>query len=149
MVRSRIHTRVKQQGPPAVGGPSLFRRGALQGPSCPPLAYPPLPPPLQSRESWAAIHQGTIDPFFEDEEYYQWKTWHRFLDKRDERRKHRRGQEFRARSGEAAWFWADEMRTRDVMYWQLVCVVSAGCMLILIYLLFAGVRRCTGWLQEM
>ncbi|KAJ7849313.1 hypothetical protein B0H13DRAFT_2674727 [Mycena leptocephala] len=35
----------------------------------------------KSRESWAAIHQGTIHPFFEDEEYYEWKNWHRYLDR--------------------------------------------------------------------
>ncbi|RDB15664.1 hypothetical protein Hypma_003987 [Hypsizygus marmoreus] len=72
----------------------------------------------KSRESWAAIHQGTIHPFFEDEDYYQWKNWHKYLDRQDERRKHKRGFEFKSRSKDLAWFYADEMRTRDVMYWQ-------------------------------
>ncbi|KAF5372047.1 hypothetical protein D9615_008074 [Tricholomella constricta] len=72
----------------------------------------------RSRESWAAIHQGSIHPFFEDEDYYQWKNWHRYLDRQDERRKHRRGWEFKARSKDLAWFYEDEMKTRDVMYWQ-------------------------------
>ncbi|KAG6853171.1 hypothetical protein C0991_006349 [Blastosporella zonata] len=72
----------------------------------------------KSRESWAAIHQGTIHPFFEDEDYYQWKNWHRYLDRQDERKKHRRGWEFKARSKELAWFHVDEMRTRDFLYWQ-------------------------------
>ncbi|KAG5643267.1 hypothetical protein DXG03_001277 [Asterophora parasitica] len=72
----------------------------------------------RSRESWAAIHQGSIHPFFEDEDYYQWKNWHRFLDRQDERRKHKRGLEFKARSKELAWFYEDEIKTRRVMYWQ-------------------------------
>ncbi|KAJ7179557.1 hypothetical protein C8R46DRAFT_1074086 [Mycena filopes] len=72
----------------------------------------------KSRESWAAIHQGTVHPFFEDEEYYQWKNWHRYLDRQDEKRKHRRGREFKMHAKEAAWFYADEMHTRDVMSWQ-------------------------------
>ncbi|GLB33288.1 hypothetical protein LshimejAT787_0101720 [Lyophyllum shimeji] len=70
----------------------------------------------RSRESWAAIHQGRIQPFLED--YYQWKNWHRYLDRRDQRRKHQRGWEFKARSRDLAWLYADEMKTRDVMYWQ-------------------------------
>ncbi|KAG6916375.1 hypothetical protein DXG01_007096 [Tephrocybe rancida] len=59
----------------------------------------------KSRESWAAIHQGTIHPFFEDEEYYQWKNWHRYLDRQDERKRHRLGWEFKARSKDLAWFY--------------------------------------------
>ncbi|KAF8075880.1 hypothetical protein FPV67DRAFT_1664201 [Lyophyllum atratum] len=72
----------------------------------------------RSRESWAAIHRGRIHPFFEDEDYHQWKNWHRYLDRQDERRKHKRGWEFKARSKDLAWFYVDEMKTRDVMYWQ-------------------------------
>ncbi|KAJ7477216.1 hypothetical protein B0H11DRAFT_1296087 [Mycena galericulata] len=73
----------------------------------------------KSRESWAAIHQGTIHPFFEDEEYYQWKNWHRYLERQDEKRKHRRGRAFKAHAKELAWFYADEMHTRDAMSWQM------------------------------
>ncbi|KAJ7667563.1 hypothetical protein DFH06DRAFT_1182872 [Mycena polygramma] len=72
-----------------------------------------------SRESWAAIHQGTVHPFFEDEEYYQWKNWHRYLDRQDEKRKHRRGRAFKAHAKDLAWFYADEMHTRDLMSWQM------------------------------
>lgn len=74
----------------------------------------------QSRESWAALRRGTIHPFFEDEDYYHWKNWHRHLDREDERRKHRKGLEFRARSKDMAWLYLNEMKTREVMYWQLV-----------------------------
>ncbi|KAJ7727948.1 hypothetical protein B0H16DRAFT_1331305 [Mycena metata] len=74
----------------------------------------------KSRESWAAIHQGTVHPFFEDEEYYQWKNWHRYLDHQDEKRKHRRGRAFKMNAKELAWFYADEMHTRDFMSWQAV-----------------------------
>ncbi|KAJ6510288.1 hypothetical protein C8R47DRAFT_1097445 [Mycena vitilis] len=72
----------------------------------------------KSRESWAAIHRGTVHPFFEDEEYYQWKNWHRYLDRQDEKRKHRRGRAFKAHAKDLAWFYADEMHTRDLMSWQ-------------------------------
>ncbi|KAJ6516372.1 hypothetical protein C8R45DRAFT_959919 [Mycena sanguinolenta] len=72
----------------------------------------------KSRESWAAIHQGTVHPFFEDEEYYQWKNWHRYLDHQDEKRKHRRGRAFKVHSKELAWFYVDEVYARDLMYWQ-------------------------------
>jgi len=74
----------------------------------------------QSRESWAAIHQGTIHPFFEDEDYYQWKNWHRSLDKQDERRKHKKGFAFKAHSKELSSLFVDEIGTRDVLYWQEV-----------------------------
>ncbi|KAF9464273.1 hypothetical protein BDZ94DRAFT_1308053 [Collybia nuda] len=72
----------------------------------------------KSRESWAALHQGMIHPFFEDEDYYQWKNWHRYLDRQDERKRHKKGLEFKACSKNLAWYYADEMVTRDVMYWQ-------------------------------
>lgn len=77
----------------------------------------------QSRESWAAIHRGTIHPLFEDEDYYQWKNWHRLLDKQDERRKHKKGFAFKAHSKEVAYLFVDEMRTRDVLYWQKVWIL--------------------------
>ncbi|KAE9391938.1 hypothetical protein BT96DRAFT_1023808 [Gymnopus androsaceus JB14] len=73
----------------------------------------------RSHESWAALRRGTIHPFFEDEDYYQWTKWHRYLDREDERRKHRKGLEFRARSRDMAWVYLNEMRAREVMYWQL------------------------------
>ena len=76
----------------------------------------------QSRESWAAIHRGTVHPFLEDEDYYQWKNWHRLLDKQDERRKHKKGFAFRTHSKELSYLFVDEMRTRDVLYWQKVCM---------------------------
>ncbi|KAF8164827.1 hypothetical protein B0H34DRAFT_213982 [Crassisporium funariophilum] len=72
----------------------------------------------KSRESWAAIHRGSVHPYFEDEDYHQWKNWHRFLDRQDERRKHRKGFAFKSHSKDMAWFFADEIRTWDVMYWQ-------------------------------
>ncbi|KAJ7666533.1 hypothetical protein B0H17DRAFT_1089590, partial [Mycena rosella] len=73
----------------------------------------------KSRESWAAIHQGTMHPFFEDEEYYQWKNWHRYLERQDEKRRHRRGRAFKAHAKELAWVYADEMHTRDLIAWQM------------------------------
>ncbi|KAF8966506.1 hypothetical protein BDZ97DRAFT_1808194 [Flammula alnicola] len=72
----------------------------------------------RSHESWAAIHQGRIHPFFEDEDYLRWKNWHRFLDRQDEKKRHRKGLEFKARSKDMAWLFAEEIRIRDVLYWQ-------------------------------
>ncbi|KAG5341009.1 hypothetical protein C0989_012213 [Termitomyces sp. Mn162] len=72
----------------------------------------------KSRESWAAIHRGTIHPFLEDEDYYKWKNWHRYLDRQDERKKHRRGLEFKACSKDLACLYVDEMHIRDLLYWQ-------------------------------
>ncbi|KAL0562854.1 hypothetical protein V5O48_019224 [Marasmius crinis-equi] len=80
----------------------------------------------KSHESWAALRRGTIHPFFEDEDYYQWKNWHRYLDREDERRKHRKGLEFKARSKDLAWLYLAEMKTRDVYYWQLEVFGMAG-----------------------
>ena len=76
----------------------------------------------QSRESWAAIHRGAIHPFFEDQDYYQWKNWHRLLDKQDERRKHKKGFAFKAHSKDLSRLFVDEMKTRDVLYWQKVWI---------------------------
>ncbi|KAJ7163810.1 hypothetical protein C8R43DRAFT_1168403 [Mycena crocata] len=73
----------------------------------------------KSRESWAAIHQGTVHPFFEREEYFEWQKWHRYLDRQDEKRKHRRGRAFKAHAKELAWCYADEMHMRDLMSWQM------------------------------
>ncbi|KAJ3777057.1 hypothetical protein FB446DRAFT_769339 [Lentinula raphanica] len=73
----------------------------------------------RSHESWAALRRGTIHPFFEDEDYHQWKNWHKHLDREEERRRFRRRLEFEARSKDLAWYYLNEMRTREVMYWQL------------------------------
>ncbi|KAJ7590624.1 hypothetical protein C8J56DRAFT_1162752, partial [Mycena floridula] len=72
-----------------------------------------------SRESWAAIHLGTIDPYYEEEEFYHWTRWHRYLDQLEERRKHRRGLEFKAHCSDQSWIYLDDMRTRELYYWQM------------------------------
>ncbi|KAF5390371.1 hypothetical protein D9757_005282 [Collybiopsis confluens] len=72
----------------------------------------------RSRESWAAIRLGKIHPFFEDEDYHQWKSWRISLDREDEKHKHHRAMDFEARSGDLSWYYLNEMRARDVMYWQ-------------------------------
>jgi len=61
-----------------------------------------------------------IHPFFEDEDYHQWKNWHRFLDHQEERNKHKRGYEFKALSKDRARLYVNEIRTRNVLYWQKV-----------------------------
>ncbi|KAF5357707.1 hypothetical protein D9758_007532 [Tetrapyrgos nigripes] len=73
----------------------------------------------RSRESWAALHLGHCHPFFEDEEYQHWRNWHRFLDLQDERRRHRKGIEFKIRSKELAWCYMSEMKMRELMYAQI------------------------------
>ncbi|KIK54397.1 hypothetical protein GYMLUDRAFT_249545 [Collybiopsis luxurians FD-317 M1] len=72
----------------------------------------------RSRESWAALRLGRIHPFFEVEDYHQWKNWHLYLDREDERRKHCRGREFEAKSKDLALLYLKEMRARDLMHWQ-------------------------------
>jgi len=42
------------------------------------------------------------------------------LDLQDEREKHKKGFEFKAHSKDLAWFFVDEIRTRDILYWQKV-----------------------------
>ncbi|KAJ7250319.1 hypothetical protein C8J57DRAFT_1521325 [Mycena rebaudengoi] len=62
----------------------------------------------KSRESWAAIHQGTIHPFCEDEEYHRWESWHHALEHQDERRRHRRARAFKASAKELAWYYSEK-----------------------------------------
>jgi hypothetical protein len=57
---------------------------------------------------------------FEDEGFLRWKSWHRFLDRQDEKRRHRKGALFKTQARELSWLYADEMRTREIMYWQKV-----------------------------
>ncbi|KAI5894446.1 uncharacterized protein SCHCODRAFT_02541058 [Schizophyllum commune H4-8] len=70
----------------------------------------------KSRESWAALHAGTMHPIVEEEEYSRWVNWHRYLDQQEERRRHKRGYEFKARSREMALLYLEELKLRDVMY---------------------------------
>ncbi|KAJ7087285.1 hypothetical protein B0H15DRAFT_843371 [Mycena belliarum] len=73
----------------------------------------------KSRESWAALHAGSVHPFFADQEYGQWKNWHRHLEREDARRRHRRGRAFRTRARELAWVYADAVHTRELIALQL------------------------------
>lgn len=56
----------------------------------------------------------------EDEGYIQWRNWHRFLDRQDEKRRHRKGALFKTQARELSWLYVDELRTRELMYWQKV-----------------------------
>ncbi|KAJ7229119.1 hypothetical protein GGX14DRAFT_539045 [Mycena pura] len=80
----------------------------------------------KSRESWAAIHQGMVHPFFEEEEFHCWKNWHNYLDRQDEKRRHRRGRAFRAQAKELALMHADEVHIRDLMAWQMEMYGEVG-----------------------
>ncbi|TRM68602.1 hypothetical protein BD626DRAFT_545655 [Schizophyllum amplum] len=70
----------------------------------------------KSRESWAAIHVGTLHPIVEEEEYMRWVHWHRYLDQLDNRRRHRKGFAFRARARDVSMLYLEEFRLRDIMY---------------------------------
>ncbi|KAL1676777.1 hypothetical protein EV122DRAFT_279801 [Schizophyllum commune] len=70
----------------------------------------------KSRESWAVLHAGTMHPIVEEEEYARWVNWHRYLDQQEERRRHKKGYEFKARSREMSLLYLEEFRLRDVMY---------------------------------
>ncbi|KAF7301268.1 MFS domain-containing protein [Mycena indigotica] len=72
----------------------------------------------KSRESWLALHQGFVHPYYQDQQFSLWKDWHRYLDRQDERRRHRRSRAFRAHAKELAWLYVDEMKTRDYIFWQ-------------------------------
>ncbi|KAJ8085900.1 hypothetical protein PM082_004719 [Marasmius tenuissimus] len=67
----------------------------------------------------AALRKGTIHPFLEDDGDYQWKIWHRYIDREDERRKHCKALEFEAHSKDVTWLYLAEMKARDVYHWQL------------------------------
>ncbi|TFK43065.1 hypothetical protein BDQ12DRAFT_674326 [Crucibulum laeve] len=73
----------------------------------------------KSHASWALIHQNNTHPFLADEDYYQWQNWHRYLDKEDERRRHRKGYAFKAHAKRQAYWYAEEMLTRDYGRWQM------------------------------
>ncbi|KAH7930061.1 hypothetical protein BV22DRAFT_86740 [Leucogyrophana mollusca] len=71
----------------------------------------------KSRESWALIHQGTVDPCFEDQEYSRWKRWHRYLEKED-RVKMKIAHAFSACADDLAWIFVEEVKARRWMRWQ-------------------------------
>ncbi|KAF9004756.1 hypothetical protein BDQ17DRAFT_411084 [Cyathus striatus] len=76
------------------------------------------PDTLQSRESWAMLRHGWVPPFLEEEDYYQWRSWHHYLDQVDDLRRHRKGYEFKARAKQLANLYVEELYMRDMMYWQ-------------------------------
>ncbi|KIJ70387.1 hypothetical protein HYDPIDRAFT_35777 [Hydnomerulius pinastri MD-312] len=69
----------------------------------------------KSHKSWALIHEGTIDPYYEDDEYRRWRQWHRSLEKREERRKMKMAYVFVARSEDLALVFLEEMKMREWM----------------------------------
>ncbi|KAH7916112.1 hypothetical protein BJ138DRAFT_686734 [Hygrophoropsis aurantiaca] len=72
----------------------------------------------KSRESWALIHQGAVDPYFEDQEYYRWKRWHRYLEKEEGRRKKKLASAYTDSCDELAWIFTEEVKTRRWIRWQ-------------------------------
>ncbi|KII96058.1 hypothetical protein PLICRDRAFT_35023 [Plicaturopsis crispa FD-325 SS-3] len=66
----------------------------------------------KSRESWAIIHRGAVQPHREEEEYYHWRRWHAWLENMDRRRRTRTVLEFEARAKDAAMDYAEELMTR-------------------------------------
>lgn len=74
----------------------------------------------QSRQSWAVMHLGTVDPYHEEEAYRCWRKWHRYLDHQEERRKHRKAFDFLKQSEEMSWCYMNEMKIRDYLAFQTV-----------------------------
>lgn len=70
---------------------------------------------LQSRESWAAIHQGTVPPVYEDTDFHEWQKWHRSLDKMEMKRCKRRTIEFIEESDRQATIFVYEMQARRAL----------------------------------
>lgn len=80
---------------------------------------------LQSHESWAVIHQGTVPPVQEDEDFCHWQRWHRYLDDEDEMRKIEKVSTFAAMAEEFAYCYVEEVKTRDWIRWEEVCLTPA------------------------
>ena len=64
---------------------------------------------IQSRESWAAIHQGVVPHVYEDANFQDWQRWHRALDKMELRRRRKRTIDFIEESEHLASLYLDEM----------------------------------------
>lgn len=70
---------------------------------------------FQSRESWAAIHQGTVPPVYEDTDFHEWQKWHRSLDKMEMKKRKRRTIEFIEESDRQATIFVYEMQARRAL----------------------------------
>ena len=64
---------------------------------------------MQSRESWAAIHQGTVPLLSEDANFLDWQRWHRSLEKIELRRRRKRTIDFIEESEHLAGLYVDEV----------------------------------------
>ncbi|KAF8663582.1 hypothetical protein AX16_000926 [Volvariella volvacea WC 439] len=85
----------------------------------------------KSRESWAALHRGSIitsrtgslPPFlasaYENESYHQWRNWHHHLDQLEQMRKRQRVLEFEEESEELAWLYVEGVKLYEVLCRQL------------------------------
>ncbi|TDL29169.1 hypothetical protein BD410DRAFT_892515 [Rickenella mellea] len=69
----------------------------------------------KSRESWAAIHQGSVHPFYEDKEFLEWKRWHRHLERAEKRMRRRRILEFEHDAHRKANLFVDEIYGRQAV----------------------------------
>ncbi|RPD80660.1 hypothetical protein L226DRAFT_116530 [Lentinus tigrinus ALCF2SS1-7] len=67
----------------------------------------------KSRESWAAIHYGSLDPGIEEWAFQQWQRWHDQLEEQDARRRAQRTMDFLTVSTHRSWLYLQERKLRD------------------------------------
>ncbi|THH11272.1 hypothetical protein EW145_g748 [Phellinidium pouzarii] len=65
-----------------------------------------------SRESWAAIHRGTIPPNYEDVNFQEWQRWHHNLERLELRRRRKRTIDFIEESERLSNLYLDEAYAR-------------------------------------
>ena len=67
---------------------------------------------FQSRESWDAIHQGSVPSHVEDANFCEWQKWHHYLEKNEVKRRRKRTMDFLQESNRSADLYLDEIYAR-------------------------------------
>lgn len=84
-----------------------------------------LKPQPQSRESWAAIHQGSVPRQNEDSNFCEWLRWHHNLESLDMKRRRKRTFDFLQNSDRLSRLFVDELFARIAL--ELYVRLSAFC----------------------
>ena len=63
---------------------------------------------IQSRASWAALHQSSISSIYADASFQEWQYWHRALERAELRRRRKRTIDFIEESSYMANLFVDE-----------------------------------------
>lgn len=66
------------------------------------------------------MHLGTVDPYYEEEEFSLWRRWHHFLDTQEQKRKEHRTLEFLTQSRDDAWLFIEEAKLTKMYLLQKV-----------------------------